>query len=188
MRGSSLKGLLVALALGAAMTATAAIADDDDDYRSLMADCNHPNLPLSDVDGCIERARELDESRPSPQLQHLLTQLERRSEQPDSSDSKQASPASAAPHGLVRTSAQPAEQERRKTSGGFLAFLGLGSDDADSPGPGRSAATDTPRALAGTTAATDEQRPQEYEAPDETAPTAEFEGAATKPPKQPSHS
>ena len=81
MPDSSLKGLvaILALALGAAMTATAANADDDD-FKSLMADCNRPDIPLSDIDGCIERARVLDETHPSPKLGHLLTQLERRSE------------------------------------------------------------------------------------------------------------
>jgi len=199
MRGSSLKGLLVALAFGAAMTATAAIADDDDDFKSLMTDCNRPDLPLSDINGCIERARVLDETRPSPQLEHLLTQLERRTEQTDAPDSKKASPppASAAPHTLTGTSLVPAsttlasapDRDSRKSSSGFFSFLGFGSDDASSSDQGPSAqaaAKDSPRALGGTTAATD-GRPQEYEAPDETAPAAEYEGDATHPPKQPSH-
>jgi hypothetical protein len=189
MRGSSLKGLLAALAFGAAMTATAAIADDEDDYRSLMADCNRPDLPLSDINGCMERARVLDESRPSPQLQHLLTQLERRSEEPETpnSDKPSSSPASAAPHSLVGASVPPADQTGHKDSGGLFAFLGFGSGDGDSAASaGQPAATDTPHALPGATPVSD-KRPREYEAPVETAPAAEYEGGPTTAPKDPSH-
>jgi hypothetical protein len=188
MRGSGLKGLLAAFAIGAAMTATSAIANDDDDYRSLMADCSRPDLPLSDIDGCMERARVLDESRPSPKLQHLLYQLERRTEEPENpnSDKAPSSPASAAPHSLIGASAQPADQIGHKDSGGLFAFLGFGSGDSDSSGPAGQSATDSPHALGGPAPASD-KRPREYEAPDEAAPAAEYEGDATTPPKQPSH-
>lgn len=91
-------------ALGLAAIAVApAAAGDDDDYKSLMADCDKPDVERSDIRDCMERARVMDETQPSPQLQRLLTQLERRSEDlGDGDSSKSPKPtASGAPHTLL---------------------------------------------------------------------------------------
>ncbi len=179
-----LGSLIGALALSTGLLSTAARANDDDDFKSLMADCNRPDLEASDISGCMERARVLDETRPSPQLEHLLTHLERLTEGSGSSGpDKAVSPATTTPHALLGASATTAslslaprpDRDGHKTSQGWFAFLGFGSEDTDGSNSGQSAAT--PR----------ESRPLEYEAPDEASPAAEYEGAPTSPPKSPSH-
>jgi hypothetical protein len=44
----------------------------------VLADCGSADLADSQVDSCLERARVLDETDPSPQLQSLEAQLEQR--------------------------------------------------------------------------------------------------------------
>jgi hypothetical protein len=74
-------------ALGAALFAGSALADDDT-IQSLMADCGGPNVAKDDINSCLERARELGDTAPSPQLQGLTARLERRAEALD--DAEQA--------------------------------------------------------------------------------------------------
>ena len=56
---------------------------DDDDMKSLIADCGGANVKLDDVDSCLERARVLGEDDPSPELQSLTARLERLAERGD---------------------------------------------------------------------------------------------------------
>jgi hypothetical protein len=63
------------LSLGA--SAQAAGPDSAD---AVLADCGGAALPRSAVDSCLERARILDETNPSPQLQSLEAQLSRQAE------------------------------------------------------------------------------------------------------------
>jgi hypothetical protein len=160
MLRSGLGSLMAALALGAALlSVTVARADDtDDDFKSLMADCNRPDLPASDINDCMERARVLDESRPSPQLQHLLTQLERRTEDGGSPQlNKPSAPATTGPHALLGSTAPSP----------IPVFAVRASRDGQTT--------------------SEEAQPRKIEAPDEAAPSAEYEGEPVTPPKQPSH-
>jgi hypothetical protein len=80
-------------------------SDDDDDLKELMADCGGAHIELSDVDGCLERARVLGETRPSPQLQSLMTRLERRTEDSDDTPASPPEPATRSPHVLATPAA-----------------------------------------------------------------------------------
>src|SRR3974390_107395 len=71
--------VLLVMVLGLALPARA----DEDDLKSLMADCGKPDLASSDILGCMERARVMADTHPSPELQHLLTQLEHRQDEGD---------------------------------------------------------------------------------------------------------
>jgi hypothetical protein len=149
--------LMVALALAVTASATCARADDDD-YKSLMADCNRADLPASDINGCIERARELDDARPSPQLQRLLTHLERRSEDVEGTDtSKSSTPASGAPHALLGA-----------TNASTLSSL------SERPGAGpQSSGRDV--------------QPREFQGPEDSQAPTEFDGGDDATPSEPAH-
>lgn len=96
-------GWMFGAALGATLLAGSAYADDDDALKSLIADCGGPNVANSDIDSCLERAREIGETAPSPQLQSLTARLERRAEAAmDQSD--QQPPAEAVPAPAVVSS------------------------------------------------------------------------------------
>lgn len=141
-------------------------AGDDDDLKSLMADCGKPDVDLSDINGCLERARELSETAPSPQLQSLTAQLERRAE---NGDSPERAPAAtpAPPAGPTATTAQGDPPAGRPDSNPHLSALSqaiaasraqasedaapreLVAPDADAqvpaePGQGRAPAQDPP--------------------------------------------
>jgi hypothetical protein len=77
-------------ALGAVVMTGTALADDDT-MQSLMADCGGANVAKDDIDPCLERARELSETAPSPLLQGLTARLERRQQALD--DAEQAADA-----------------------------------------------------------------------------------------------
>jgi hypothetical protein len=62
--------------------APSAFAGDGDDATSIMADCGGSDLPASAVDACLERARVLDETDPSAELQSLEARLEERETMP----------------------------------------------------------------------------------------------------------
>ena len=148
--------LSAALFAGTLVAAPAARADDDD-IKTLMADCDHPDLPASDIRDCMERAREMDVSDPSPQLQRLLTQLERRSEYLEGRDAKPApaSTATSAPHDLMGATASSATPD-------FAVKAGRSSEK-------------------------DGQRPQEIEAPDTDPGPAEVPGNAGSAPMETPH-
>lgn len=104
-------------ALGAVALASSARADDDDTLKALVADCSGPDVKSSDVDSCLERARAMGESDPSPQLQGLTANLERIAErQQDESDAAKTAAASPA------TTAQ--------SGGGIPAGSGVSADNA----------------------------------------------------------
>jgi hypothetical protein len=85
---------LAAAALGALTLAGGArAADDDGDLKALLADCGSANIERSDINSCLERARDISESAPSPQLQTLTARLERRAEALDDGDADKAQPA-----------------------------------------------------------------------------------------------
>ena len=86
----------VVLLAGAMTFAGAARASDDDDFKALMVDCGGPNLQFDDVKSCLERARVLDETRPTPELLRLMTQLEQRLEDGENANSNPQPPAATA--------------------------------------------------------------------------------------------
>jgi len=72
---------------------TAYAAQAPDSAASVLKDCSADNLPPDTVDACLERARVLDESSPTPALQSLevkLSQME--AKQPPRSLSNNAPP------------------------------------------------------------------------------------------------
>jgi hypothetical protein len=113
---------LAALSLvAAALPARAGIWGDDDDLKSVMADCNRPDLAADTIDSCLERARVLNETSPSPQLPSLTARLERRAEAlrdgtaPSASPQQRAAPiadqSSDAAAGRNEAEARPVEIE-----------------------------------------------------------------------------
>ena len=72
----SLAGSLTAALLVSAAPAYA--ADADDTAAEVMRDCGGDSLPRDQVSSCLERARVLDQSSPSPELQSLEAKLEQR--------------------------------------------------------------------------------------------------------------
>lgn len=68
----------VSLALLLSALATPAVFAAEDQASTVVADCGAADLPDSQVDSCLERARVLDETNPSPELQSLEAQLEQR--------------------------------------------------------------------------------------------------------------
>ncbi len=120
--------LLAALALGLIAPGGAARAEDadDEDFNAFLADCDHPDVPMSDIDSCLDRARDFAESRPSPQLQSVTARLERRSEEGDGGDAepaaKSAAMATARAPAAVRAgkaddAGAPLSQETRASGG-----------------------------------------------------------------------
>lgn len=143
-------------------TAGAARADDAADFKSLMEDCSRSDLAISDINDCLERARVLSETSPSPQLITLTARLERiaESELDGAAPARQgtSTPAAsppAAPHDtafLVKIRAEEHEQQ---------APVEITVDDA--------------------------YPPTEVEAPDDTGPPAEKSGQKSLSTPQQSH-
>lgn len=106
-----LVSLFAALGAVAILVTPIARADESDDAKALMADCDRPDLPSSDIRDCIERAREIDYVRPSPQLQRLITQLERRWDDGDvnTNDPPKPTAASSTPHALLGASEETSQ-------------------------------------------------------------------------------
>ena len=73
---------------GAANCACAA----PDDANAVVADCGRADLPGSAVDSCLERARVVDETDPSPALESLEAKLEGRQGHDTARSSVAASP------------------------------------------------------------------------------------------------
>jgi hypothetical protein len=85
-------------ALGAsALVGSAYGAEDDDTLKTLIAECSGPNVSSPDIDGCLERARVMGETDPSPRLQTLTAKLERLAEQQDQDEAVPADAATPAP-------------------------------------------------------------------------------------------
>jgi hypothetical protein len=76
-----MKWSIFAACAAVALSGGTALADDD--IKSLVADCGGPDVKADDIDSCLERARELGETNPSPQLQGLTARLERMAERGD---------------------------------------------------------------------------------------------------------
>ncbi|HKD20857.1 MAG TPA: hypothetical protein VKB71_02535 [Rhizomicrobium sp.] len=88
------KWSLAAMALGAmAFAGGARAADEDSDLKALLADCGSANIERSDIDSCLERARDISENAPSAQLQTLTARLERRAEALDDAEQDKDKPA-----------------------------------------------------------------------------------------------
>jgi hypothetical protein len=84
---------LAAAALGALTLAGGArAADENGDLKSLLADCGSANIERSDIDSCLERARDISEDAPSAQLSSLTARLERRAEALDDAEQDKAKP------------------------------------------------------------------------------------------------
>lgn len=98
--------VLAALALAVLLPGWARADSDDDDYKAFVTECGRADVPLDDIDDCLERSREFADTRPSPELQTITARLERRSEEGDAGDAKPAVAASAsgAPQALSGTS------------------------------------------------------------------------------------
>ena len=71
-----LAGSMTAFLLASAAPAFAGAGDDT--VAEVMRDCGGNSLPRDQVSTCLERARVLDQSEPSAQLQSLEAQLEQR--------------------------------------------------------------------------------------------------------------
>src|SRR5215469_15582099 len=88
------KWSLAAMALGAmAFAGGARAADEDSDLKALLSDCGSANIERSDIDSCLERARDISENAPSAQLQTLTARLERRAEALDDAEQAGTQPA-----------------------------------------------------------------------------------------------
>jgi len=83
----SVRTLAAALFVSAVVAGGAARADSDDDLKDLINDCGG-KVDASDIDGCLERAREIAETSPSPYLQGLTARLERQAEASADTDTK----------------------------------------------------------------------------------------------------
>lgn len=71
MRQSFMVAVLCAAVLpGAARSAAG------DTEQAVLADCGQSGMAASAVDSCLERARILDETSPSPQIESLIARLE----------------------------------------------------------------------------------------------------------------
>jgi hypothetical protein len=66
------------LAASPAVAQNYTVTDDDTALSKLNADCGGTDLPDSQIDSCLERARVLDETNPSPGLETLTARLEQR--------------------------------------------------------------------------------------------------------------
>jgi hypothetical protein len=67
------------LLLGAVIPVGAACSPSNPDTaQAVLADCDRPDLPDSAVDSCLERARVMDETSPSPEMHTLVATLSRR--------------------------------------------------------------------------------------------------------------
>ena len=164
-------------------------AADDDDFKTLMADCGRADLASSDISECLERARVMDDTRPSPDLERLLTQLERRLE--DASDAAEAGkPSGSAVTGGPRTlQGAPAAKTVNPSyavsanapapkPAASQSFLGSAwqsiSNLADDLDPGARSPSDDPL-------------PVEVAAPEAASAPPEREGVATTPPREGAH-
>lgn len=86
--------------IGAALPAHAGLFGGDDTLQSVTADCGSPDLSADSVDSCLERIRVLSETDPSPELEALDAQIERRA---DEAEDGTAAPAKSAPKTLPGT-------------------------------------------------------------------------------------
>lgn len=66
---------------------------DDGDVAKLMSECGAADLPQASLDSCLERARVLEETDPSPQLQTLEANLEQRESAPPGRTQAASAPA-----------------------------------------------------------------------------------------------
>jgi hypothetical protein len=90
--------LAVWVALGATALAGGAYAGEDDgDLKTLLAECGGASVSGSDIDSCLERARLMGETDPSPKLQTLTARLERKAEQEEEDEPTPADAAQPAP-------------------------------------------------------------------------------------------
>lgn len=67
---------IMCAALCALAVPAAAASATGDSEQSVLADCGHSGLAASAVDSCLERARILDETTPSPQIESLIARIE----------------------------------------------------------------------------------------------------------------
>lgn len=122
MRLSFMLTALCAIAVpGAALSATG------DTEQAVVADCGQPGLAGSAVDTCLERARILDETNPSPQIETLIARLEAEATgRPESS-----------PPGASAAGQEPAEDQSRRSSQASSSprRLGSGPPEAEAPPP-----------------------------------------------------
>lgn len=86
--------IVAALAVvSATLPAHAGLFGDDDTLQSVTADCGRPDLPIDSIDSCLERVRVLSETDPSPQLEALEAQIERRADDAEDGTTAPAKPA-----------------------------------------------------------------------------------------------
>lgn len=170
---------LLLMALGFALPASA----DEDDLKTLMADCTKSDLAASDIPGCMERARVMADTHPSPELQHLLTQLEHRLDDGDSSNKPSASSATTAPQSLQGA---PATKAPNVSSAADDSAKGTSATAADNSGSFFDGAWRSISNLASNLDPSardpgEEPVPVEITAPDET-PAPEMQGGKQAPP------
>lgn len=86
------------------LAAIPAQATEEEDFNAFLTDCDGPKLSYEDAKSCLERARVIDEERPSAKLLAVMRQLERRLEEGDNGetpDSHPAQPATSGPRQLT---------------------------------------------------------------------------------------
>jgi hypothetical protein len=141
---------LTAVLLASAGPAVAASGDDTP--AEVMRDCGGDSLPRDEVSSCLERARVLDQSNPSPQLQSLEARLEQR---------VKASPEDA------DTPPPPARYDQ------------MGADDDRPPPPDEDSGNGSPDDEMGPN---DQPPPDEDTGPDDQGPPDENSGPDNQPP------
>lgn len=175
---------LVLMALGFALPALA----DDDDLTSLMTDCSKTDIAVDDIPACMERARVMADTHPSPELQHLLTQLEHRLDDGDAKSKSAAPSATSAPQTLQGAPANKAPNLSSAANDGAKSKAVAASDAGQSgsffDGAWRSITNLASSLDPSARDPAEEPVPVEVTAPNE-VPAPEMEGADTTPPTGP---
>lgn len=92
--------IVATLAVVGGLPAHAGLFGNDDTLQSVTADCGSPDLPVDSIGSCLERVRVLSETDPSPQLEALEAQIERRA---DEAEDGTTAPSKSAPKVLPGT-------------------------------------------------------------------------------------
>lgn len=122
---SGFAGLTAVLLVSAA---PAVAAPGDDTPAEVMRDCGGDSLPRDEVSSCLERARVLDQSNPSAELQSLEARLEQRIK----SDPEDAAPPPPSRYDQGADDDQPPPDENY-SSGNGQSGDEMGQDDQAPP-------------------------------------------------------
>lgn len=139
--------LMGILFVGTAVSVTAASAAPLGDDSGLIAECSRASLPVGALQDCLERARVLGETVASPELQSLVSTLERRIDQSETADASTGSEGEmTVPRQLTKPLAASggASTGDREPDDAFVIDESALSDDdqADDPPPSEMNSTD----------------------------------------------